>query len=190
MLNESNIWQNLHYKSTIQSTTNGFQILLNDNLYSTSTFNDLLLAPSELKSLNKLQIQTLETILISVNITHLIENGFTDSWKSCSLIQDLNMAMFENFFLLEAKFPLIFNYISRSTYLASKDLIPYIVSTCTKSNHTQLIDQRSVISGILKNLSHCNSWIYHVKTMHSSTIDRKYSNNNYFTIQWFSQATL
>lgn len=190
MLRESNMWLNLHYKVSIESSKTGFQILLTDQLYSTSTFNDLLLAPSELVTLNNLQLQTIPSINISVKLSYLNENSFTESWNSSSFIEDLNMAMFENFFLLEERFPLIFNYISRSTYLASKDLIPYIVSTCTKSKQTQMIDQRSVISGIIKNILNSGSWLYRVKTMHHGSLDRQFSNKNSFTVQWFSQASL
>jgi hypothetical protein len=189
LLENSNIWENLKFKRIIQlgnkKIDSSFIIKLYDDLFDIHSINDLLLSPMEQISLNNVKLKTIN--IIKLNVTLINITGLRNSLKIGNLIKDLNFAMFENFLYLESKLPLIFNYVSRLTYYSSKDIIPSIVSSCVKSNETYIIEQRSVLAGLIKNLNKSKTWIQYVHEWDHNKVKKEFSKKkNGFTITWFS----
>lgn len=187
MMEASNIWDRLCFRKMIFSgsrdSNTTFGIDLHDELFDVATINDLLLSSSEQVSLNSLQTEVVKSVDIDVHVHNT--NGFKEAWILGSSIKDLNFIFFQCFLKLEAHLPLLFNYISRSTYLATKNVIPPIVASCLKSNETYMIEQRSVLAGIIKSLCHCPTWIESVHLWDRSKLKREFSKEDGFSVTWF-----
>lgn len=188
MLRNSNMWHNLYFKHEIMDANKdsniSFIIKLTDDLFDISLFNDLILSPSEQIKLNKIHLITINSINITICINNLTD--FKKYWISGFFIKDLNFILFNSFLKFEEKMPLIFNFISRSTYLSTKDVLNSIISTCVKSNVTYVIEQRSILSGLIKSLLNCKSWIESVNEMSYTKLNKELENDDGFTITWFN----
>lgn len=194
LLQNSRLFTNLKFKAIIELgdlnvCNSSFVIKLYDELFDVPTINDLLLSPSEQKNLNNLSLQTIKLIKIKIHYSSIGEFPISEFLKNDSLLNDLNYSMFQNFIYLESKFPLIFNYISRSTYSSSRDFISSIINASLKSNETQLLQQRSILSGLIKNLNHSKTWLQYINQWDSRKIQRQLNNHDSFTITWFVKSS-
>lgn len=185
MLENSNIWDKLKYKSVVETGIgeSSFTIKLQDVLFDIPSFNDLLLSSSEQRNLNNLKTAIVNSVLIKINILNIA--GFARAWNTGDFLKDLNYALFHEFISLESKIPLLFNYVSRCTYYAAKHSIPSIVKSCFKSNETYMIEQRAILSGIIKSLSNCPNWIEHVNLWSNYKLKKAVESDSEFTITWF-----
>lgn len=188
MLKNSKIWYNLYFKYEVmngnKSSNSSFILKLTDDLFDISLFNDLILSPLEQIKLNKLHLITVNSIDFIIYIDNLID--FEKYWISGFFIKDLNFLLFNSFLKFEKKMPLIFNFISRSTYSSTKDVLNPIISTCVKSDVTYVIEQRSILSGLIKSLLNCKSWIETVNEMNYNKLNKEINKNDGFTITWFN----
>lgn len=190
LMYNSRIWEKLKFKRHIldgnEQKKTSFIITLHDELFDKTLIDDLLLSPKEQINLNNLKLSVVDSLEIVINIKNITD--FEIQWKSGNAIQDLNFICFNIFLQLEGTMPLIFNYVSRSTYLSTKDIIPAVISSCLKSNETYLIEQRSILTGILKNLSECQSWIELVHSWDHKKVKREKAKQDAFSITWFSPS--
>lgn len=188
MLGNSALWKNLYFTSKIEATEScSFMIALSDDLYEQHLLNDLLLSSTEQSKLNNLKLTTTNNVTIKLELDY--STGLIDAWDSGVFFSNLNYALFQNFLYLESKLPLIFNYISRSTYNATKDVTPFLVSICLKSDETQIMEQRSVLSGLMKSIGNCKSWIAHVYAWDSRKLKSQLAKTDGFSITWFAHPT-
>ena len=187
MMEASNIWTRLCFRRTVFSgsrdSNTTFGINLHDELFDVATINDLLLSSSEQVSLNSLCTAVVRAVDIDVHVHNT--GGFKEAWILGNSIKDLNFIFFQCFLKLEEHLPLLFNYISRSTYLATKDVIQPIVASCLKSNETYMIEQRSVLAGIINSLCRCPTWIEAVHLWDHSKLKREFPKEDGFSITWF-----
>lgn len=187
MMEASNIWEKLCFKRSIsdgsRDTKSSFLLELHDELFDIASINDLLLSSAEQVNLNNLRTVIVDSVDIEVRMQN--SNGFKKAWILGNSVEDLNFIFFQCFLKLESHLPLIFNYISRSTYLATKSVISPIVASCLKSNETYMIEQRSILAGIMKSLCHCPTWVDAVHSWHHSKLKRESSKKDGFTITWF-----
>lgn len=185
-LQKSNLWENLWYKTSFEDMkhkNSSFSISLIDTLFETSTFNDMLLSAYEQKKLNSLELKTIEQIDLQVdldtstNLQYQINKG--------TFLSDLNFLLYMVFCRLETHYPLLFNHVARSTFDASKDYISSILSCCLKSGETSVLEQRSILSGILRSLRFSPSYINHVAYMDRGKVKRLSNEEGSFTVNWF-----
>lgn len=188
MLKKSNLWNSLFLKSSIlipENSKNSFIIVLNDNLFDVQNFNDLLSSPLEQYHINNIKLKLINSIYINCNLKNL--KSFSQNWYNGNLIKDLNYCLFNQFLKMEIELPLIFNHNTRSIYFNLKTSYHSVINSCLKSNQTYIIEQRAVLSGILKNLFlNSKDWLTHVNSMDWKQLkkERKKSVNDSFTITW------
>lgn len=183
MLSKSILWENLNFNVSYVKEPSSFKIVLVDTLFDENIMNDLILSPFEQRQLNSANIKIVNNIRIHIKINN--KTGINDQMKNNNLLPDLNYIVFQTFFKLESKFPLIFNYVSRKTYQSTKTYTPFIISTFQKSKETEVFQSRSVVTGLLKSINNCPSYIDHIAASHHGTIRRMLDNNERFPLTWF-----
>ncbi|KGK40052.1 hypothetical protein JL09_g788 [Pichia kudriavzevii] len=185
MIQRSTIFKNLMYKVSYTDVCErdvSFEVQLLDELYDIPTIEDLFVSAVEQDSINRLRMSTLNRVSISIEIS---TSNFRDYWGNGSIVQDLNFIMFHNFQMLEFLLPLCFSYVTRNTYGATKPLLPLLIQTCLKSEETRIIEQRALLSGILKSLLCSPTWVQHVNSWHHGKIKRLTGEPSGFTVCWF-----
>jgi hypothetical protein len=188
-LERSKVWESLNYKTQFDVDRSGkssFSITLVDMLFDAAIFDDMLLSPYEQEKLNLLVLKPINQINLRVEIDTL--TCFQYQLNEGYLLSDLNFILFMLYAELEIRFPLVFSYVARSTFSASKEYIPSIVSCCLKSNETSVLEQRSIISGILKSLRNCSPYVQYVSSMDRGKAKRLSHDPDTFVINWFVPA--